>query len=264
MSIKSFGTTLDWTVNTHSVTIDSIGTDVNKLALVRSDLPFPQSILGYVSPNYEVVQNNKLIELLEPFTDIGAIVNMGYLTFGKKIFIQFRINDGFKVAGQEHHSYFSLLNTHNGTSSLALGVGNIRVICGNTFNTSLSELDTRLNHKIGINSRLDMTLVSKYVNFSNDNYREQVEKLDSYVLSDSAVTGIIKYTFGDNEKIHNNIMDLYRNGNGNNGKTAYDLFSAVTDYGSHKGNETKRVISPLLGKAAKDNAKVLDTLLSLI
>jgi hypothetical protein len=263
-NIKSFGTSLSWTVNTREVSIEGAGVDKNKLALLRSDLTFPESILGYVSPSYEVVQNDKLIQLLEPFSAIGSIVNQGYLSYGKKVFVQFKINSQFRVAGQEHYSYFSLLNTHNGSSSLAIGMGNVRVICGNTFNMSLSELDTRLNHNIGINNKLDIGLVEKYLNHSNSNYKTQAEKLDSLLLSDSSVTGLIKHVFGDSDKVYNNIVHLYRSGAGNNGKTAYDLFSAVTDYGSHKGNEAKRIISPLLGKAARDNAKMLDTLLSLV
>jgi hypothetical protein len=196
---------------------------------------------------------------------IGTITNQGYLQTGKKIFVQLALNDGFIFNGLEHRKFLTILNTHNGSSSLMIGTGNIRVICSNTFTSAMESLDTRLAHRDGINNLLSIDSALKYINTETKKYIENITILERLKISEKQLKPLIVSVFGDNDKIYNNIVQLYRSGAGNNGMTAYDLFSATTDYTSHKqSDEIKRAISPLIGMGADKNTKMMQTLLQLV
>lgn len=271
MKTNSYGDSLDWEVTRHNIQImtNPPTPDPNTFALLRSDTPSPYNILGYVSKDYETVQNSKLTELTQPLidNDIAFMANQGYLQHGKKVFIQLNLYENFRIAGHNHKSFITLLNSHNGTSKLGIGVGSIRVICENTFLSAQQELNTKFAHRLGINDKLDLNVVLDYINTTNTIYRQQVEILDRIKLSSDKINDIVKHVFGvdRNDKVYNNIVSLYRTGRGNNGKTAYDLFSGTTDYISH--HQSKNPISsasnPLIGKGAKQAQKMLETLLAL-
>jgi hypothetical protein len=268
---NTYGNTLDWIVSAHPtqiITPNGNYTDPNHLAILRDDLSFPKSILGYVSPDYELVQNKKLFELSQPIldNDLGYIANQGYLQNGKKVFLQIHLHEVYRLLDFEHKNFLTILNSHNGTSSLKIGVGNVRIICENTFTAVSKALDTSYAHTIGINDRLDIDAVLHYVNDTTVIYQKEVESLQKVSLTIPNCQKIIQHVFGENEKVYNNIVNLYRNGKGNSGSTAYDLFSATTDYVSHhqKKNAVSSMINPLIGSGANQSQKMLDVLLQLV
>jgi Domain of unknown function (DUF932) len=267
----NFGKTLDWTINTYPtqiITPNGNITNKSHLALLRDDLKHPHNILGYVSPDYEVVQNQKLFDLSQPLIDnsIGYISNQGYLQYGKKVFLQIHLYEKFRLLDHEHSNFLTVLNSHNGSSSLKIGVGNIRIICENTFTQAAKALDSSYRHNVGINDQLDLQAVLQYVADTNNDYSTQVISLQKLSLKSSQCEKIIKHVFGDSDKVYNNIVNLYRNGKGNAGKTAYDLLSATTDYVSHyqKKNEISSMINPLIGSGANQSQKMMDVLLQLV
>jgi hypothetical protein len=236
---------------------------------MRSGIPYPHNILGYVSKDYEIVQNQKLIELTQPLidSDIAYVANQGYLQYGKKVFIQLNLFETFRVTDHNHKVFLTLLNSHNGTSKIHIGTGNIRVICQNTFLAAQQELNTKFSHRLGVNEKLDLSVVLEYVNTTNTIYQQQVETLEKIKLPQDKLIKIVKHVFGEDskDKVYNNIVNLYRNGRGNNGLTAYDLFSATTEYTSH--HQAKNIISaisnPLIGRGEKHATKMMNTLLAL-
>ena len=269
MRNHNFGDNLNWSVFTSPTQLVVNGetfTDNNHLAILRDDLSYPKSLLGYVSGGYEIVQNQTILDLCNPLIDagLGELANVGYLQGGKRIFVQLELHQEFKLLDHEHKSFISILNTHNGSSSLAIGVGNTRIICSNTFLMHQKELDTRFAHIAGINSLLNIDEMLKYINISMAEYQGRVEVLELIKLSDSQVKAAISRVFGDNDKIYNNIVNLYRHGAGNSGRTGYDLFSATTDYLSHKGSDSgKNVANSIAGTSVNKNQKMLDSLLAL-
>jgi hypothetical protein len=269
-NIKSYGKSLDWTVSAIPTVIEIDGQQYqneNHTAILRSDIPYPQSLLGYVSGGYEIVQNSRLLEILEPLVNegIGTITNSGYLQSGKKVFVQLQLNEGFEFNGLEHKQFLTILNTHNGSSSLMIGTGNIRVICSNTFTTATKSLETKLAHREGINTLLSIDSALRYINLESSKYLENITKLDRLKISDKQLKPLIVSVFGDSDKIYNNIVQLFRSGLGNSGKTGLDLFSACTDYVSHKqSDEVKKIINPLIGIGADKSSKMMSNLLQLV
>lgn len=264
--MRQYGDNLDWSVDSYSVTINTEPprVDKNLIGLARSDT---NTILGYVSPNYEVVQNAKLFELVKPLidSDVAFISNKGFLQQGKKVFVQLNLYEQYNVMGYNYTPFITILNSHNGSSKLGIGTGNIRVVCTNTFQAASGELNHHLTHTVGINQQLDISSVLDYIKIVNKNHNDQIITLDKIIIQPGKMTDIIHHVFGENDKIYNNIVRLYRTGAGNNGKTANDLFNATTDYISNvqKSNPTSAKINPIIGGGAAKSLKMLDTLLQL-
>jgi len=215
----------------------------DKVAIVRSD---NDRCLGAVSPNYETVQNSDLLNLINPMVSEGllTIENMGYLNHGAKVFAQAKVNQEFQVVGESYQAYISLLNGHVGNASVAIGPSTVRVICGNTFAMAYSELGEKYRHSVGVNEKvLSSTAVLDYVNGAMAKYSQYVETLASakctHAQFRTAVAEIYKKdTASMRDSFVQQLDRLFYEGKGNEGKTLYDAFNAVTEYASNYSRKT--------------------------
>jgi len=237
---------LDWTVSTRPLSYAAAdGTFVSidqKVAVVRDD---NDQFLGTVSPNYEIVQNKDLLGLINPMVSEGllSIENMGFLNKGARVFAQAKINQEFRVIGENYKAYITLLNGHAGTSTVAIGPSATRVICGNTFAMSYAELGEKYRHHAGVNERvLESQAVLNYVNGAMAVYSQHVETLASASCSSFQFKQAVE-TIYDKEasKLRHieTLNSLFYNGAGNEGRTFYDAFNAVTDYSSNQSRKTR-------------------------
>lgn len=213
----------------------------NRVAIVRSDNEYP---LGVVSEDYETVQNKDLLALVQPMVDEGvlAIENMGYLSHGAKVFAQAKINQEFRVIGEDYRAYITLLNGHVGNTSVAIGPSAVRVICGNTFSMAYANIGERFRHSEGVNERiLESQAVINFVDRAMQKYSESVETIAQATCSGAQFRSFLEATYGkDYEKMRNieKLNDLFYNGAGNEGRTFYDAFNATTDFSSNQSRKT--------------------------
>jgi len=245
--MASFAVTnnLDWTVSHRPlVFVGNNGEFVKwdeKVAVVRDD---NGCCLGAVSPSYETVQNQDLLAQINPMVEEGllTIENMGYLSHGAKVFAQAKINQEFRVFGESYNSYITLLNGHIGNASVAIGTTASRVICGNTFAMAYSDLSERYHHRVGVNDRiLESTSVLNYVNGCMDAYSTKVEKLASTTCTSGQFRTAMESIYQKEASKMRNIdrlNQLFYGGRGNEGKTFYDCFNAVTEYATHYSRKT--------------------------
>jgi phage/plasmid-like protein (TIGR03299 family) len=236
---------LNWTVSSRAVaTMNFQGEwvlDPEKRAIHRDDT---DRCLGYVSPDYEMVQNQDLLNMINPLIQEGLLTveNMGYLSHGAKVFAQARINEEFRVIGEDYRVYITLLNGHIGNASVAIGPSAVRVICGNTFGMAYANIHEKFRHSLGVNEKmLESTSISEYVNKAMGKYSSQVEKLALTACSGSQFRKFLEETYNKEESKMRNIQvlnDLFYNGAGNEGRTFYDAFNAVTDFSSNRSRKT--------------------------
>lgn len=236
---------LNWTVSHRALSF--AGNDGNmvtwdeRVAVVRDD---NGRCLGSVSPSYETVQNKDLLSLIQPMIDEGVleVQTMGYLQHGARVFAQAKINQEFQVIGENYNAYVTLLNGHVGNASVAIGPTATRVICGNTFAMAYADLSERYRHASGVNDRvLESTAVLDYVNGAMETYSKKVEVLA--VKSCSSVqfrNAVAKIYQKDIDKMRNvdTLNNLFYNGAGNEGKTFYDAFNAITDFSSNRSRRS--------------------------
>jgi phage/plasmid-like protein (TIGR03299 family) len=233
---------LNWTVSQRPLFFQrSNGTTAewpDRVAVVRDD---NEVCLGSVSANYETVQNKDLLSLIQPMVDEGVleIQNMGYLNNGARVFAQARVNEEFQVIGENYKAYITLLNGHVGNASVAIGPTATRVICGNTFAMAYSDLSEKYRHQAGVNERvLESTAVINYVNGAMKKYSEYVDQLATTTCTATQFKNAVEAIYQkDTSKMRDSFVSqlngLFYSGRGNEGKTFYDAFNAVTEYASN-------------------------------
>ena len=240
-----------------------------KVAIVRDDTGRG---LGVVSPGYETVQNNDLLKLINPMVEEGllTIKNMGYLKHGAQVFAQAKINEEFEVIGEKYNAYITLLNGHVGNTSVAIGPTATRVICGNTFTMAYADLSERYRHQAGVNDRvLESKAVINFVNNSMRTYSQSVEKLATTPCSTMQfVTAMEDIYQKNNLKMRNlsTLHNLFRLGAGNEGRTMYDAFNAVTDFSSNRSRKTAegRFNYSNFGSGSKINQRAMEVLTAMV
>lgn len=233
---------LDWTVSNRAVaTLNFRGeweVDPVTVAVHRDD---NDARLGYVSSGYESVQNHTLLKMVTPLVEEGllTIENMGHLNGGAKVFIQAQVAKEFRVVGEEYKSYITLLNGHIGNSQVAIGPSTVRVVCQNTFAMAYANLGEKFRHSAGVNERvLSSTAIQEYVNGAMDFYSRSAESLAVANCTEAQFAKFAEKVFGEAKSTRaKNVADrlnqLFYRGAGNEGRTFYDAFNAVTEFSSH-------------------------------
>jgi phage/plasmid-like protein (TIGR03299 family) len=265
---------LDWTVSKRPLFYQrENGTTAewpDRVAVVRDD---NERCLGSVSPDYETVQNADLLKLISPMVDEGVleIQNMGYLNNGARVFAQARVNEEFQVIGENYKAYITLLNGHVGNASVAIGPTATRVICGNTFAMAYSDLSEKYRHQAGVNDRvLESTAVINYVNGAMKKYAEYVDQLATTTCTATQFKNAVEAIYQkDTSKMRDSFVSqlnsLFYNGRGNEGKTFYDAFNAVTEYASNYSRKSVsgRFNYSNFGQGARINQRAMRVLTEL-
>ena len=264
---------LDWAVASAALTATlDTGSQVEvpgKVAQVRSD---NGAVIGITSPSYEVFQNSDLKGLIQPLVEEGLleINNIGYLGKGNKVFIQAQMSQEFTVAGEAHKGNLTLLNSHDGTSTLAAGVTDTRVICSNTFASALSNFDTRIRHNSEMHVKaLEITETINFVNEGMKKFSEQAEILASTRCNTETLDSLLSYAFKKDDvktlRPRNKIVSFFRSGIGNEGKTLWDGLNGLTEWVSHDSSKDagKRFATANFGKGAEVSRRFVKAALAL-
>ena len=259
---------LDWTVSHRPLFFQRAnGTTsewADRVAVVRDD---NERCLGVVSPDYETVQNSDLLGLVKPMVDEGllTIENMGHLNHGARVFAQAKLNQEYKVIGEDYQGFVTLLNGHVGNCAVAIGSTMTRVICGNTFASAYSDIGERYRHSEGVNTRvLESTFVIDYVNGAMKQYSEYVEKLAGARCTSAQFRTFVEEVYNKptdkmRDSFVNQLNNLFYNGKGNEGKTYYDAFNAVTEYASNYSRKSAsgRFLYSQFGQGSRVNNRAL-------
>jgi len=227
-----------------------------KKSLYRSDTG---AELGVVGMGYTPVQN------FEAFSYFDNICQMHGARYSQAI----SINDGAKIVlkadfpntdliakGDEVRKQIILINGHNGSTGFGGHFMMERLICTNGLRAKSKEANSSFNfkHTTNVLPRMDEALMvmDSSVSFFNDFLEMSkglAQKHVDRVMVDRFLDGVVgTYNDDDSQRIksirqnkRDSIVDLFQNGMGNKGETAWDLYNAVTEYTDHHhGNEDKR------------------------
>jgi phage/plasmid-like protein (TIGR03299 family) len=262
---------LDWTVSKRTLCYMTANGELQpwteKQAVVRDD---NDVALGVVSPSYELVQNEDLKSLISPMVSEGllTVTNQGYLSKGAKVFIQAQVNQEFQVAGESYKGLITLLNGHTGNASVAIGTTATRVICSNTFAMAYKDIGEKFRHSVGVTERvLESTAVVNYVNDAMRKYSEYVETLASARCTNSQLKQAVEQIYQQpvdkmRDSFVSQLNNLFYNGKGNEGRTMYDCFNAITEYATHYSRKSKdgRFNYANFGKGADINRRAMAVL----
>lgn len=146
-------TNLNWSVSKQPIQTVS-GIEIpNKMAIVRDD---NKAILGIFTDNYEPYQNDKMLELLYKISKQSglAIHKSGLFGQGEKTYIQLK-SEVFNLPNDKIETYFTAVNSFDGTTQFGFGSSSITISCMNTFMGAYRSLETKMKHTQSMHIKLD-------------------------------------------------------------------------------------------------------------
>jgi phage/plasmid-like protein (TIGR03299 family) len=220
-----------------------------------------------LSKDYAVLQNSEAFEVFDK-----VLLPQGYtyetagaIKSGKTVWILAKRpeNEGMSIVGEEIEDYMLLSTSHDGTRQCRFLPTMIRVVCENTLNMALS---AGRNDGFAITHVGDMEKrLRKIVDLvieANDDFRKAKElfvqmketqitpfSMREYLLrvyppaayDPKKITASEVLEHSKSSTRIEEVIGLYYTGRGNNGRTLYDAYNAVTEYVDHHGRAKDRI-----------------------
>jgi phage/plasmid-like protein (TIGR03299 family) len=242
-------TSTNWTVNKLPLITEN-GFATESFGMFRND---NNLWLGTIGKQYEPIQNFEVVETLIATTeDISTSHNGGMLNNGKKVFYQTEI-DPVIIDRDEVKRYLTILNSHDGSSSIGFGFSNTVVVCQNTFYKAMKEVQ-KFRHTTSAKERLEIARKQvRELLLAENEVMDTFKRMSEVKVSNKAIKLVVADLFDfkpedfDNpvedfstRKINDigrfkEIMDAEFN---SHGATLWGLFNAVTWKTNHV--DTKR------------------------
>jgi phage/plasmid-like protein (TIGR03299 family) len=290
-AIKASGLA-DWTVEKRP--LQYIGPDFkpvvagNGRALVRVNKPGteafkvhgPEIWFANRTDGYTIVQNTEAFDWIDQY-DL-KVETAGSLLDGRKVWILCPINGEFApTPGDTHKAYLLVSNGHDGKGALVVKLVMMRVVCFNTLSWSLKEngKELRVGHRRNVLTKMDefgktIGLIEKKVS----DYAELSTMLAGKRMTKGAWEEFALQVVPDpvanadgtpksNTKAENKrdkLFDLFENGRGNQGLSAFDALNAVTEFTNYHSvptqNQSKRLDSAWFGRGSDMNQQAVQVL----
>jgi len=211
-----------------------------------------REVLGVVGKDFRPVQNAVLLEIAEALVQtnldyVPVIETAGSLRNGRIVWALVRTGER-TFADSPHRSYLLLSNAHDGTRALRGTLTDVRVVCNNTLTwaeTSKAQLMVRHSKNVEVRIKEAIELLG-WANEATDSTFKLYETLASARIQEEAAIktfeALIEEDLGYSPdggtyvKVKDDLVDLFRNGAGNSGETAFDGLNAVTDWVDHQRN----------------------------
>lgn len=277
--IKFDNSGLDWTVEKRQLFIPC-GDDHCPVdgwqAVVRAD---NHLVLNIPKTTYSIIQNSRVWEIIE-----NALVGVnhkvavtGSLQNCRKVFISVSIDgkQDYVVNGDKFQNFLTFTTSHDGSIALECYDTSIRVVCQNTLNASRANKAGNVNLKVyhtkGNEFKIkDMEKTLEDLFVKREEFYNSLEYLANKPMTVEQANKILTGFLGSEElstRVENQveeIVGLFRNGKGNQGKSAYDLLNGVTEYFTHNAsdNKVKLLTSNEFGSAGEKKVEFYDLLLS--
>lgn len=257
-----------------------------KYLLRRTDNNF---VLGTCGDRYHIVDNKSMFD---PFDSIvqntGAVYeSAGVINHGKTCWVSARLGDDFKVRDDAFQRRVIMLVYHNGLQRNSYFGYNNRVICNNmmsSLNAASRKNGIGVKHTPKWEDNLNLAVEAFKDSLRESNvFAENISKLVSQKMTKLQAARFALKFFNDFKPIKRTtsrsdrsrtrnhgkveeLMHLFEEGVGNEGKTRYDMFNAVTEYLDHRSvrsnvNSGRRFLSNLNGLQAAKKRKAVNVLL---
>lgn len=169
----------------------------DKIATYRTDT---KEVLGIVGGRYEIVQNREAFGFFDSIIDSKEAIfeTAGALGKGERIFVTAKLPNDLVVKGEPIEKYIILTNSHDGSSSIIAGFTNVRIVCNNTLQAAMRDLDNKVSikHISGAKNKLAeahrvMGIASKYM----DSVQEVFDAMSRKTISDEEMKQFLTKIF---------------------------------------------------------------------
>ena len=244
--------------------------------LYRSDTCDPLSV---VSSKFKVVQPGEVLEFFRDLCEANhfKLITAGTLYGGKQFWAQADIGEHAEVKNADVVQGRLLLCTSCDGSLATIGkFCNERVVCHNTLSNGLRENTSQI--RVTHRQTFDANEAKKQLGVAVDSFAAflaQAKRLANKPVSHRTAENFIRalLTTSDDEKQdvtktagYQSILNLFENGAGNYGETAWDLVNGVTEYVDHvikSRSPSNRMYSAYFGRGDKLKSIAFDMACSL-
>jgi len=264
---------MNWAVEQTPI-MGTNGMDITSHKLLfRSDNNQP---LGVVGSGYMPISNASAFAFMDVLCEKqGATWEYGaVIKGGKKIVLQARLGNPFEVRpGDVCMEYVTLVNSHDGSTSLRAFFTPIRLFCMNQLAVALSSATSSINlrHTASIEFRIQdafqvFALSGEY--FAA--FKQKAAYLSQKVCDTAMVNRFLDEVMKDtgstkNENQRLEVVRLFEQGKGNGKGSAWDLWNSVTEWVDHErgSNADKRLESAMFGQGSHLKQNAWETALAL-
>ena len=248
-------------------------------AIVRSD---SGQTLSVMKDSYHPIQNSEAFEFFDTVVGEGQAVydTAGALHGGRRVWIMARLPRPLFIEGDELERNILLVTSHDGSSTLKMMHVTTRVVCQNTLSIALSgarhsiSILHRGNYKTRV-AEAQRALKISYGYF--DQLGLLIGELAKAPFARDEMQGfterLLPIAEGEKspriEKARGQVVDLFKLGTGNRGRTKWDALNAVTEFVDHRRTygktqlgtaEETRFASTLFGSGADIKARAVGLL----
>lgn len=220
----------------------------NAKALIAITSSGERTPLSIVSDTYGVLKDSVFFEILERVYEGRAVVETaGTLRNGRRVWALVERGSWNVTDGDRIDSYDLWVNRHDGSGCFELHSTNVRVVCANTWRAAIGAGKNRVfgvRHTTNVVTTASGAAVAvKKAREFEAQQRNQVRSLAAKRVSLDDAAEVFERVLaidpdGAPTKRQENQFDalvqLFRRGTGNEGRTAYDAFNAVTEWVDHR------------------------------
>ncbi len=234
---------------------------------------------------YSPIENERVFDMVQNALDkVGfKISTVGTLGDCKRFFMSVELDNvsEMTVNGEKFQSFLNFVTSHDGTLSLQAYDSNIRIVCQNTLNASQwHKGDLRLHVKHTKNASDSISNMEKTLSMivtGREKFIVDMSFLASldadYFQAQNFVAGYFAQATNARGELSTRsknaveeIVNLYRNGKGNSGKTFYDVLNGATEYFTHgsgtgqNASQRQKVVAGLFGSASNHKQAIATAL----
>lgn len=268
---------LNWTVYKDPLLCGSDGKKSGSVATRRSDNHY---ILGTVGEGYEPFMNHEMMILTDAACQETGIVmhNAGCLAQGELVYIQAHSGQ-VEIGRDKIEKYITVLNSHNGRTSLKWGLSNITVVCRNTFFGAFRQLENSASHTANMRDKI-RSMVKGITNARAeekslyDTFSRMAEKPLDLKAIEAVTTSVLDLDSLDELKLKDistrkkNLADRFaivlENEIASHGKTYWGALSAATYWTTHEASAKERAASKMSGPLHTIDSKAFTRLSNIL
>lgn len=245
-------------------------------------------IINTVKAGYTISQNEDVVRLIlegiAPFGDKISVQNAGSLNGGRRVFMQLLIEGDSKVGNDTIKRYVTVIDSNDGSTGLAVGIGDLTMSCSNQFFSFYKGSQSKMRHSVSLVQRIQeipslvelaleqsMEMVRVYQGFqSTPVSRDLAHKMVNHILGIDKTMSVKE--LADMSTKATNAMDaLYRNIEtemNSKGNNVWGLHSGVTRWTTHDKSAPRRdngrIESLMVGTNYRTNQASLEFAQSLV
>lgn len=251
------------------------GETTGSYGMFRSDT---KAWLGTAKAQYQPMNNSTIVEHLLDATDSLnlELKKGGMFSGGSKVYYQIELPTDY-IGKSNIKRYITAINSHDGSTSIALGSSNVVVVCQNTFYKAYREME-KVRHTVTASARVQLIASNLRDTITMDEkLMTTFKRMADMPMKDEIVERLVKKLFAKTEttdkladlptRTKNNV-ELFANNLETEinleGKTIWGLFNAVTRHTNHTTapkNEEKKSQYLMSGSGMRTNNLAYDELM---